>query len=236
MELSYVFNAAKRYWWVVVACALVGGLAGFVSAKPPNTLSRATFSVISPGASSGDAADRLVATQVSVLGSDEFLAEVAKKLGSGYSERELRSAVTIAQRSGTSIVDIVAMTDDGARSKDIVTKYIDVAQGREKQAAAEQSASAARKYDQKLAEMRNELALVDASISSALAGYLVPGNPQIPTVEQVRPDLASKKTLLLAQYDELNTEKSERSRARPRTRCRSSNAARIRSPSSIVRS
>jgi capsular polysaccharide biosynthesis protein len=207
MQLSYVLSAARRYWWVVVACALVGALVGYPSGKRPEFMSRATFSVTSPGASSGDAADRFVATQVSLLGSQEFLASVAKSLGPSFTARELSRVVTVAPRSGTNIIDALATTPDGARSKRITKQYLSTYVKTVDASSSGRTSDISTDFDLQLASLRSQLADVDAEIKQAMSPYLV-GNQPVPAVEQVRPDLASKKSLLVDAYDQVNATKA----------------------------
>jgi capsular polysaccharide biosynthesis protein len=219
MELSYVFNAVRRYWWIVVACAIAGAGIGYSQAKPVQFVSRATLSIdpSSPGASPNAAAespDRFIATEVGVLTSQDFAVAVAKQLGPDESPIGLQRLVTITNRSGTDIVDVVAKTPNGERSRAIVNAYIDVYTERVKAEAAREQAALVAAYDGSMQGVRQQLAKVDSEISQALAPYLN-GPGVLPTIDQVRPDLATQKASLQNQLNTLQQSKTTAQLAGP---------------------
>ncbi len=210
MELSYVLHAARRYWKFVVACTLIGAIFGYSQLAAPTWASRATLSITAGSdAAAGDTPDRHVATEIGVLTSEEFAVRVAKKLGKGATARSLLADVTVSQQSGADLVDIVAHDADRARARAIVSTYATVYADDVTGNGQRRRDAAAQRYDARLATARDELAGVDAQIESTLAQYdSARGGAAGPTIDQLKPDLASHKALLLDQITQLTNDRA----------------------------
>ncbi|MEP6624207.1 MAG: hypothetical protein ABJC79_07175 [Acidimicrobiia bacterium] len=210
MELSYVIHAARRYWKFVVACAVIGAIFGYTQLASPSWASRATLSInAGSDAAAGDTPDRHVATEIGVLTSEEFAVRVAKKLGKGTTARSLLADVTVNQQSGADLVDIVAHDASGDRARAIVTAYATTYANDVTDSGLRRRDEVARRYDARLAAARDELAGVDAQIEGALAQYdSARGGAAGPTIDQIKPDLASHTAVLLDQVTQLTNERA----------------------------
>ena len=210
MELSYVLHAAKRYWKVVMACALLGAVFGYLQLAAPAYTSRATISVSAGSdAAAGDTPDRHVATQIGVLTSQEFAAKVAKRLGQGLTARALLADVTVSQQSGTDLVDIIARDANGSRARAIAGAYATQYATDVTDTGLKHRDAVTRRYDGRLATARDDLARVDASIEITLAQYnATSGGAARPTIEEIKPDLASQRSVLLDQVTQLTNDRA----------------------------
>ncbi len=210
MELSYVLHAAKRYWKVVMACALLGVVFGYLQLAAPAYTSRATISVSAGSdAAAGDTPDRHVATQIGVLTSQEFAAKVAKRLAKGMTARTLLADVTVSQQSGTDLVDIIAKDADGSRARAIAGAYATLYASDVTDTGLRHRDAVTLRYDGRLASAQQDLARVDAAIETTLAQYnAISGAAARPTIEEIKPDLASQRSVLLDQVTQLTNDRA----------------------------
>lgn len=96
MELSFVFNALRRYWWVFVACTVLGAVAGVLGNDRGSELYESTaVLIVSPPSESRvqvsftNDPDRYVIGQLSVLRSDDLAERVANEVGDGATTGEV---------------------------------------------------------------------------------------------------------------------------------------------------
>lgn len=218
MELAFVMNALRRYWWIVVTCGALGALAGSLVARPGAEHFESTaVLLVSPPADSGlqvsftNDPDRYVIGQLSVLRSDELADRVATRVG--VDTGEVRTAATIEHEPKTDIVEISARAGDPAVAKGIAQGYVD-----EYFATVQEQVSASRQpqideLSAQLTNLESMIAAIDAEIATRMERYLPsPGADQfaqIPDVEMVAPDLVSRKEVLLSQYDQVLATRTE---------------------------
>ena len=113
MELSFVINAVKRYWWAVVACVLLGTMAGVQLRGDQTTSFKSTAMLLisAPTNSITEAfsagADRYLLGQLSVLQSNELAVRVAEDVG-GIDAEAVQQQVLISQVMSTDVVAIEA--------------------------------------------------------------------------------------------------------------------------------
>src|SRR5687767_5874916 len=97
MELAFVIDAVRRYFWVVIVGALLGGAAaaGLQTNAPDTFESRGVLLVTPPvgGGSSGDS-ERYVAGQLAILRSAGLAEQVAEELDDDTSAAAVAGAVT----------------------------------------------------------------------------------------------------------------------------------------------
>ncbi len=211
-QFSYVLHAGFRHWKIVALTLLLGTAAGLLQSTSAGFQSRATLS-ITPSSSASSSPDRGVATEVGVLSSQEFASDVARRLGPAYNADQLQTAVLLTQRQGTDIIDVVVMTPSGPRSRLIAGAYLDVYLARLQRLATTARKNASDQYTGRITDVRAQLSKVDTEIAAVLAAYLPKGATaaalsNVPTIEQLRPDLASRRSVLLNEYDQLLTDQT----------------------------
>jgi Mrp family chromosome partitioning ATPase len=207
MELSFVINATKRYWWIVAALALLGLLGGTQMTPPAGDQysSKSVLLVSAPSDSlSGgfrEGAERYIQGQLSVIQSANLAQQVADSVGEGLTGPAVSANVAITPIIGTDIIEIVATFPDPevaeAVAADYVTQYlvnvqqlIDAAQKPREQA-----------LQNHLIDVRQRLQDVDTKIQETMAPYIAAGGAVIPTIDQVDPQLATDREQLSAELD-----------------------------------
>lgn len=211
MELTFVTNAIRRYWWVVVLVTLLGLVPGLLKGTDPGGFeSRTVFLLSQPSDASGVTSsdpDRYVNSQISVLASDALAENVAARLDDGSSARAVRSSITIEHQPETDIVEVVVKTPDPERSQAVGTAYVDeyfAALSAQVESAQEPEIL---KLNEDTEDIREQIAEVDADLAAAVQPFLSREAP--PDLELVSPALSTEKTLLLEQYAQLQTALNE---------------------------
>ena len=222
MELSFVIDALRRYFWIVPIFAVLGMLPGIALGRTaePTYVARAVLLVVPPREnrveiSFGGDNDRYISSELATMGSNQLAEEVAVRLDNGMDARDITESVTFIHPPRTDIVQVVAETPDPERSQvlanTLAQAYLD---GLYDDVDGNQSPEA-EQIDAQLASISEQLAAVDQSIEAAMLPFITPPDdvdgelPPIPGVEQVAPGLASQKTILLAQYTQLLTARTE---------------------------
>jgi hypothetical protein len=113
----------------------------------------------------------------------------------------------VNQRNGTNIVDIVAITSDPGLPRAIVTAHADRYMELAIAEISKRSDAELAEYEARLASLRARLAEVDAAIAESVKPFLPdPASGvarPIPNLEQLVPELASERSTLLSQYEQL---------------------------------
>ena len=113
MELSFLINALKRYWWVTALCVLATTLVA-LTLKSESVISygsRALLIISPPGEAqaaltfSGNS-DRYIAGQINVLTSEAMASKVAQQVGGGANPASMQLSVTVTQRTGSDVVEL----------------------------------------------------------------------------------------------------------------------------------
>ncbi len=211
MELTFVTNAIRRYWWLVVVVTLLGLAPGLLKGTDPvGYESRAVLLLSQPSDASGMTSadpDRYVNSQISVLSSDALAENVAARLDDGSSAGAVRSSITIQHQPETDIVQIVVKTPDPKRSQAVGNAYIEeyfAALSAQVESAQEPEIT---KLNEEIAAIREQISEVDEASTAAMAPYL--GRETVPDLVAIAPELDTEKGLLVAQYQEKQTALNE---------------------------
>jgi capsular polysaccharide biosynthesis protein len=122
VELSFILNAARRRWWLVALCALLGAIPGFMAQRNHTVEYQATSVVaIAPPRAANQQNPTIeggyIDSQVEILGSGALLQDVADALDLSFDE--VQDAVAIDRRPGTDVVDVRATNLDPATAQAI---------------------------------------------------------------------------------------------------------------------
>lgn len=214
MELAFLTNAIRRYYWVIILAAVVGAMPGLLvgGGGSDQYESRAVLLVAPPSqslpqdSSAGDP-DRYVSGQLSVLRSQGLSERVAEELDDGSDAGDVAGSVRFEREPLTDVVTIVASTAIPERSQAIADAYLAVYLDQVRAQLDGTQEPDLERLDAEIASVRTELADVDQRMTDALAPYLT--RDPIPTLEQVAPGLISEKAILLNQYTELQASRTE---------------------------
>ncbi len=223
MELSFLLNSIRRFWWLFAICVIVGALpVGFLTADAaPVYESRAVMLVSPPSESRVQVSftsdpDRYVLGQLSVLQSQSMAEEVANLLGGGEVSSSVRDSTSVEHDADTDIVQVVVRTDDPERSRAIADGYLTVYFGLLTDQVAETRQPEVDALTTQLASLKSQLSLLDQGIASAMARFLPAGTiaddeiyQPIPPPEAVVPGLLSEKQLVLTEYNQVLLARSQ---------------------------
>lgn len=129
MSITYVLNAFKRRWLILMLAVVIGALAGgaFSMATPDRYASTASL-VVSPVVSNpltGAPEDVNIRTEQEILGSREVARRAAESLGMTDSGATLRGDVEIAAPSGSQILQVTVRADTPAEAADSANAIAD---------------------------------------------------------------------------------------------------------------
>jgi Mrp family chromosome partitioning ATPase len=220
VELSFVISAIRRYLWLPLVGALLGGLAGFAveNRGTSNYESVAIMLVTPPSESRVNVSftsdpDRYVVGELSVLRSTALAETVAAAVGGGISTAQVQASTTFTHELRTDIVSVVAATADPELSKKIADAYLDLYFERINAAVDEQQGPEIESLDNQLADLNEQIKAVDAEIDGVMKPYLdrLEQSPDsfIPGLEQVAPDLVSRKESLQSEYSQLLSSRTQ---------------------------
>ena len=222
MELSFVVDAVRRYWWLVVMCAVLGGLPGLalrldaaaefesraVLLVVPARDARVQINVTSEN-------ERYVLGQLSVLQSNSLAERVSEQLDDGTTAKEVLDSLSLNHLVETDIVEVAVRTSGAVRAQTIADAYVDAYIALlQDQVRLSQSPDIAA-MDLQLSDIQLRLSTVDEAIAAAMAPFLetdagpTGGIQQIPTPDQVVPGLVSERQILLTQYNQIFTSRNE---------------------------
>lgn len=219
MELWFVINAVRRYWWIPVLAALLGVLVpvGLTSTGSTRFESESIMLISPPSESQVQVdftndPDRYVIGQLAVLESRTLAERVANEVGGGETADSIEESVVIDHIPRTDIVHVTATTSDPDRSRLIsstmVSAYFELLDDQ----VGDTRQPEIDLINADIASLEKELDGVDASIAAAIAPYLPTadnnGSP-IPALEQVAPQLVSRRQILLNEIDQLLATRTE---------------------------
>ena len=214
MEAAFITNAIRRYWWIVVAFVVLGALPGLLQA--PDTTdkydSRAVLLLAPPSESRGQLTtaaepDRYVKGQLSVLNSQALAERVAERLGGDWTASGVGSSVRFDHEQLTDIVHVVASTPNPELSQELGNAYLDVYFDSLRAQIDDAQRPEIEQLDEQIADLQDQIDQVDTDMNTAMRPFLT--REQIPTIEQVAPQLASRKQLLINEYNEILATKNE---------------------------
>ncbi len=205
MELSFVVIAVRRYWWALAVGALVGLIAGQQTRSAEQVLydSTALGLVSEPTSTWVDAAvaDRYLLGQLSVLRSSALAADVAGRLGDGLDAAGVQQRATMRQVADTDVIEIHATADEPGLATAIAAGYVDAYFATLQQRIDEAQAPGREQLEAALADVQGRLDEANATVAALLAPYLAAEDEPIPTLDQLDPALATRRQLLLQEYD-----------------------------------
>jgi capsular polysaccharide biosynthesis protein/Mrp family chromosome partitioning ATPase len=215
MELDLIVASLRRYWYVILACALLGAIPGLATLKdsPVSYESEAVLMVRPPSESrsqtwSGDP-DRYVIGQLGVLKSEGLAALVAKQIGNSVTTDYVIHHVSVSQQPATDLVSIKARGADPQTAQQLANAYVDLYFVAVRGSVEESQQPDIDQLKVDLADLKTQLADVDNKIALRMAPYLPTGPATssqqftIPGVDQIAPDLTTAKDTLLNQYSQL---------------------------------
>lgn len=209
MELAFLTNAIRRYYWIVLIGAVLGALPGLLVAKggAARYESRAVLLVAPPSQSllsvsfAGDP-DRYVSGQLSILRSQALAASVADQLSeAGIELAGIDTSVSFDREPKTDVVTIVASAPSPEAAKAIADAHISVYFDQLRAQIEGSQGPEIERLDESITRVRTELADVDDAMLVAIRPFLA--RDPIPSLEQVAPGLISDKAILLTEYSEL---------------------------------
>lgn len=215
MEVSFVVHTIRRFWWLIVACAFLGVVAGYTQLPSSDAEyeSHALLMLAPTGSAtieSTGSADRYVASQLQILTSESLASTVAGNLGDDTSPVELQRKVVVVQNPASGVVTLSITTTSAERAQLLVDTYVRVYFDRLQSLASVAQARIVDGLTSLEESLTQQLQEVDAQVAAVMAPYLHPtadpglaGYPPIPTVEQVAPELASRKLTLLTQLTDV---------------------------------
>ncbi len=208
MEIGYIFAVIRRYWWITAVLALLGLAAGYTLASPGVAKYESSALVVLPEPTSGSP-ERQIASQLVVLGSQVVREGAAERVGLDPDDPLLTDAVSVGVLTGTNVVQVTALTTSPQLSADLANAVVDEYQELLSANAATVSETEREALDTEIDVLGRSLADLDARIAEVLAPFLTSESLTIPTIEQVAPDLSSQRSVVLDQYRNAVTARSE---------------------------
>ena len=132
MELRFVTLALRRLWWLPLLLAVLGLLVGGrLTASTGDEFESTALVLVQPSDDSispaqSTAPDRFVASQISLLESNQISVQVAEQLGGDETALTVSRSLEFSQREESDVVEIIATTSDATRSQDIAQTTADV--------------------------------------------------------------------------------------------------------------
>jgi Mrp family chromosome partitioning ATPase len=207
MELSFVFTAVRRYWWIVVGGILLGSVAGVqfkgddvVQFESTSTLLISAPAVSATGEFQGGG-DRYVLGQLTVLQSSSLAESVANAVGQGLSAGDVATNTTISQVAGTDVIEIVAAAASPDIAEAIAGQYVDQYFALLDAQINDAQADDVTDLEGQLADIRSSLQETDDKIKDIYASIPRVDTQAVPTLQEIAPDLESQRIILLAEYD-----------------------------------
>lgn len=207
MEIRFATLALKRLWWLPVLLGIIGLVLGgrLTTAGEEQFESTALILVqpsddsISPAQST--APDRFVASQISLLESNQISENVAAVVGGDETALTVSRSLEFSQREESDVVEVVATTTSAERSQAIAQATADVY-------IAELNERIEELFAPELTELTAEIEAIDAAlveVNTALANAAAPflnqlGNESpipVPAIEVLDPAAATRRVTLL---------------------------------------
>jgi uncharacterized protein involved in exopolysaccharide biosynthesis len=161
VELSYLFSALRRRWWLVVLLAILGAVGGsfatrqkvatyearaLVNIQPPQNALGGTVFLNDP--------DRYVVSQLSVLQSS-FIAEKVAAQYPGQTTASVSKAITVTHEPRSDVVRVGVTLADPQQAAAIANTYVNTYIADLKARAAEQQGPAVESFMKQLAQIKS---------------------------------------------------------------------------------
>ena len=203
MELSFVANAIRRRPWIVLLCAMLGVIPGFISKSHATKKyeSKAVVLVSPPTQGQsfalGTGNDRYVENQLSVLQSTNIAERVATEIGDDLTRAKVEDEVTVIRQPGTDLVNVIVSDDSPDRAQRIAKSYVQTYITDLKKRADAQQAPEIKRLDNQLTILAADIETLTIAIDDKMKLYLPPDNEKgkklgvnetqafVPTVEQI---------------------------------------------------
>ncbi|MFT3852371.1 MAG: hypothetical protein QM733_06505 [Ilumatobacteraceae bacterium] len=222
MELGFITRAMRRFWWLILLCVVIFGLAGMLLRSKPGVSYRSTalIEIQEPSgiASSGDSgsSDRYLLGQLVTLQSTSFAAAVSQATGIGFAPTDVK----VAQVTGTDVVRIDATAPSSETAHQLAGSYTSTYLSTISDQLKDISGPASDSLDAAIKTAETSLSDIDKQIADALQPYVekAAANPSVnvPTIDQVNPQLATQRSILVNSYTQLLQQKSSLEINQPR--------------------
>jgi uncharacterized protein involved in exopolysaccharide biosynthesis/Mrp family chromosome partitioning ATPase len=163
VELSYLFAAVRRRWWLVALLSVLGLAGGYLASGTSVVAYQATavLDIQPPQNSFGSTVfisdpDRYVIGQLSVLRSSTLAERVATQFP-GQTVTSMTNAVTVTHEPKSSLVTIGVTLADPKQAEAIANSYADTYITDLKKRAAEQQGPAVQAFDTRLAAIKTNV-------------------------------------------------------------------------------
>jgi Mrp family chromosome partitioning ATPase/capsular polysaccharide biosynthesis protein len=203
MELSFVIKALQRRWWIIVLFSLLGAIPGSLAGDSDVIEFRSDAALlVSPPTSStifpsGDP-DRYVQGQLTVLGSQSLLDEVALIIGDDDTGQLVRD-LKFKQVGDTDVVVVTSTHPSPERARVVANAFVQTYVATQIANARDSQQPDIDALNEVLREKQEELNQVNATIENAMRVYVL--NPPVPPVNAIVPGASSSQQLLV---DEIN--------------------------------
>jgi uncharacterized protein involved in exopolysaccharide biosynthesis/Mrp family chromosome partitioning ATPase len=167
VELSYLFAAVRRRWWLVALLSVLGLAGGYLASGTSVVAYQATavLDIQPPQNSFGSTVfisdpDRYVIGQLSVLRSSTLAERVATQFP-GQTVTSMTNAVTVTHEPKSSLVTIGVTLADPKQAEAIANSYADTYITDLKKRAAEQQGPAVQAFDTRLAAIKTNVVEIE---------------------------------------------------------------------------
>jgi uncharacterized protein involved in exopolysaccharide biosynthesis len=167
VELSYLFAAVRRRWWLVALLSVLGLAGGYLASGTHVVAYRATavLDIQPPQNSFGSTVfisdpDRYVIGQLSVLRSSTLAERVATQFP-GQTVTSMTNAVTVTHEPKSSLVAIGVTLTDPKQAEAIANSYAETYITDLKKRAAEQQGPAVQAFDSRLAAIKTNVVEIE---------------------------------------------------------------------------
>ena len=210
MELSFILNAMKRYWWVIIAFTVLGTAVGlqFTTEKVAVFQSRALLYIAPPSDSvQGQfvaATDRYLLGQLMMVQSSSMADAVAEEVGGGLTGSVVAMLTSVTQNVGTDVVEIKVESGDGAQAQAIAEGYVKQYFLRVTKQIEDAQGPALANLNAQLTDLHAQLDDINTQIEAKLAPYLSGSGGPIPEFAVIDPKLSDDRAILLAHLDRVS--------------------------------
>ncbi len=206
MELSFVFAALKRRWWVVLIFAELGILPFIIGGGPVETTvfeSQARLVILPPSGSriTTTQPDRYVLGQLEILTGRSVAEQVAEQLGSD-NVREIRQSSEFVHIPETDVVTVSVREEDPATAQLVLQTIVDTYMARLVAADTAVRGPDLARLEEELLDLRDDLQTVNARIATAYEPWLNPDSEiarPAPSEVALVPNESAERTFIIAE-------------------------------------
>lgn len=209
MELRFVTLALKRLWWIPVLLGIAGlFLGGRLTSTDGSEFEATSLILVQPSDESispaqTTAPDRFVASQISLLESNQISELVAESLGGDETALTVSRSLEFSQREESDVVEIIATTSDPDRSQAIAQTTAEVYLAELERRVETLFSGERNELQAQLADIDTQLVDVNVRLAEAAEPFLDQlGNESpipVPSIEVLDPAAATERATLLAE-------------------------------------